>query len=80
MSDALITVIGVIGASFLTFLGSMYSTRKSASKTEALILYRLGIIEEKQDKYNNVIERTFKLESRADLHDQRIVELEKHNH
>ena len=77
MSDASITVLGVIGAALLTFIGSIYATRKTASKTEALIVYRIDKLEEKVDKHNSVIERTYKLEGRADLLCQRIDDLEK---
>lgn len=37
-----------------------------------LILYRLGELEKKQDKHNAVIERTFRLEERAELHEEKL--------
>ena len=38
----------------------------------ALIAYRLDKLEEKVDKHNSVIERTFKLEEQAALIEERI--------
>lgn len=41
-------------------------------KTRALIDFRMQIIETKQDKFNNVIERTYKLEEVTALHEEKI--------
>lgn len=41
-------------------------------KTVALLEYRLMELEKKVDKHNNVIERTYDLESRADVFDEKI--------
>lgn len=41
-------------------------------KTRALIDFRMQIIENKQDKFNNVIERTYKLEEVTALHEEKI--------
>ncbi len=41
-------------------------------KSSALIAYRLDKLEEKVDKHNSVIERTFKLEEQAALIEERI--------
>lgn len=51
-----------------TLAGVYFSNRKSA----ALIAYRLEQLEKKQDKYNNLQERTFQLEETAALHEERI--------
>ncbi len=34
--------------------------------------YRIGQLEKKQEKYNNLIERTFKLEERMEVVDEKI--------
>lgn len=44
----------------------------SNSKTRALIEYRLMELEKKQDRHNDVIERTYKLEEHTALQEQRI--------
>lgn len=36
------------------------------NKTQALIEYRLDKVEDKMDKHNNLVERTYKLEQRVD--------------
>lgn len=55
MSERIIVaLIGVLG----TFAGSFFTNRKSM----ALIMYRLEQLEEKVNKHNNLIERTYELE------------------
>ena len=44
--------------------------------TKTLIAYRLEKLEEKVDKHNNLIERTYKLEEQTVLLDQRVDQLE----
>ncbi len=57
---ALIAFAGTLGGSFL-------AQRKSA----ALIAYRLEQLENKVNKHNNLVERTYKLEKRCDLQDEK---------
>lgn len=47
----------------VTGLCALAGTYLAHNKTTALILYRLDKLEEKQDKHNNLIERTYKVES-----------------
>jgi hypothetical protein len=58
---ALIAFVGTLGGSFL-------AQRVSA----ALIAYRLEQLEKKVDKHNSVIERTFKLEERCEVFDEKM--------
>ena len=60
----IIAVLSMVG----TLAGAYLANRKSS----ALIAYRLDKLEEKVDKHNSVIERTFKLEEQAALIDERI--------
>lgn len=60
----IIAVLSMVG----TLAGAYLSNRKSS----ALIAYRLEKLEEKVDKHNSVIERTFKLEEQAALIEERI--------
>ena len=64
MSEGIIVaLIGVIG----TFAGSYFTNRK----TMALIEYRLKQLEEKVNKHNNLIERTYELEKEvAVIHEE----------
>lgn len=41
-------------------------------KTVALIDYRLGQLEAKVEKHNNLVERTYELEKVTDLHEEKI--------
>lgn len=76
-----IAVLSFIG----TLLGAYFANRKSA----AIMEYRLEQLEKKVDKHNTVIERTYALEKRADVIDEKIkvannriadLESEKGNH
>lgn len=65
MSDtiwvAIISLVGTLGG---TFGGIMASSR--------LTNYRIEQLEKKMEKYNNVIERTFKLEKTQEVHSEKI--------
>lgn len=50
-----------------TLAGSYFGQRKST----ALISYRLEQLEDKVHKHNNLIERTYQLEKRCDLYDEK---------
>lgn len=62
-------------------------TEKSHQDNIVLIDYRLKQLEKKVDKHNNLIERTYDLERRADVMEEkikvgnnRISDLERHEH
>lgn len=56
----------------LSMVGTLAGTYLANRKSSALIAYRLDKLEEKVDKHNSVIERTFKLEEQAALIEERI--------
>ena len=58
MTEAWATVSVGLLSLFGTLLGSYWSNRKG----QALIAYRLEQLEDKVNKHNNLIERTYKLE------------------
>lgn len=59
MNDAIIVaLLGFAG----TLLGSLFGVLTAQKLTQ----YRLGQLEEKVNKHNNLIERTFRLEGRMD--------------
>ena len=65
MTDAIIVaVLGLVG----TLAGSYLANRKSA----ALVAYRLEQLEQKVNKHNNLIERTYALEESVALLDERV--------
>lgn len=56
----------------LSMVGTLADAYLANRKSSALIAYRLDKLEEKVDKHNSVIERTFKLEEQAALIEERI--------
>ena len=61
MLEAIIT--GVI-----TLAGTIITVLVANSKT----IYRIEQLEKKQDKYNNLQERTYNLETKTQLHEEKI--------
>ena len=59
-----VAVLSLVG----TLVGTYFSNRRSA----ALLDYRLSQLEKKVDKHNTVIERTYALEKRAEVVDEKI--------
>ena len=65
MSDTIIVaLLSLVG----TLAGSYFASRKST----ALIAYRLEQLEEKVNKHNQVVERTFRLEDNDKLMEEKI--------
>ena len=60
-------IVGVL--SLLGTLGGAYFANR---KSSALIAYRLEQLEEKVNKHNGVIERTYNLEKRVEVDEQRL--------
>lgn len=54
--------------SLFTLIGVIIANRKQT----ALVTYRLEQLEKKQDKHNQVIERTYKLEQKVDDLEKRV--------
>jgi hypothetical protein len=68
MTEAIIVAIFSLCG---TLAGAYMANRKSS----ALIAYRLEQLEEKVNKHNNVIERTFELEKRISVDEEKIAHL-----
>lgn len=66
------TVISALITGLVAIVVNIFSNKAQHEKTTALIEYRLLELEKKQDKHNNLIERTFELEKRADVVDEKI--------
>lgn len=72
MSEAVIVaLLGFAG----TLLGSLFGVLAAQKLTQ----YRLSQLEEKVNKHNNLIERTFKLEGRMDEAEHDIRDLKKYH-
>lgn len=61
----------------LSFLGTAIGSIGGILASNRLVVYRLEQLEKKQDKYNNVIERTYKLEERMTVAETEIADIRK---
>ncbi|MDD4565508.1 MAG: hypothetical protein PHE79_08580 [Eubacteriales bacterium] len=61
---------------FIAFLGTMAGTAGGIIASSKLTNFRLQKLEEKVDKHNSVIERTFRLEEQIKVANHRIGDLE----
>lgn len=69
MTQAIVVALITGGLSLIgTLCGAYFANRKSS----ALIAYRLEQLEEKVNKHNNLVERTYKLEERTELQEEKI--------
>lgn len=66
------TIIGNIIVALLALAGSVYGTYKANSKNQALIAYRLEQLEKKVDKHNSAVERTYELERKMDVLEEKM--------
>ena len=64
MESIIVAALALIG----TLAGSYMANRKSS----ALIAYRLEQLEKKVQAHNNLVERTYKLEERAEVFEEKI--------
>lgn len=65
--DWSVIIVGV-----LALTGTLVGSYMSNNKNKALVVYRLQQLEEKVDKHNKVIERTYKIEEHEEIIDERI--------
>lgn len=71
------TIISAAITAVVTLAVCLITNHAQAEKTRALIDYRVSELEKKQDKHNNLIERTFKLEGQMTEIQHEIVDLKK---
>ena len=71
------TVLAAAISGVVTLVVCLITNHAQAEKTRALIDYRVNELEKKQDKHNNLIERTFKLEGQMTELQHEIVDLKK---
>lgn len=72
MTEAIITGIVAIAVCMINNFFQQRSSREQSNKTISMIDYKLSELTKRVDKHNNVIERTYKLEERAALHDEQM--------
>ena len=56
----------------IAFAGTLSGSFLAQRKSTALIAYRLEQLENKVNKHNNLIDRTYKLEERCEVFDEKI--------
>jgi uncharacterized protein (DUF2164 family) len=66
------SIVVALIAALGSFLGVFYSNRRAARDSAALIDYRIGQLEEKVDRHNNMIERTYRLEENQAVIEEKI--------
>lgn len=71
------TIIAAAITGAVTLAVCVITNHAQAEKTRALLDYRLHQLEKKQDKHNNLMERTFRLEGKMDEVAHEIVDLKK---
>lgn len=62
------SVIGVV----ITVVWGNKKTAKTAEKQTELTIYRINQLEQKVNKHNNLIERTYAIEKRLDVDEEKI--------
>lgn len=60
----------IVGA--LALIGTLAGTYFANRKSTALLAYRLEQLEEKVDKHNSIIERTYRLEEQSALQEEKL--------
>lgn len=68
-STIIVAIIGLVGSGLGAFAGVMTSAK--------LTQYRIQKLEEKVDKHNNLIERTYRLEGRVTEVEHEVQDLKK---
>jgi len=56
----------------IAFAGTLSGSFLAQHKTTALIAYRLEQLEDKVNKHNNLIDRTYRLEERCEVFDEKM--------
>lgn len=69
---AIITSVFTFAGVVITVLYGNKKTRDSVKEQTELTLYRIEQLERKQDKHNGVIERTYKVEDRLNVIDEKL--------
>ena len=77
MTTEIITFLSSACSGILAIVVCIINNKYQNSKTLALLDLRLKTLEEKVDKHNNLVERTYRLEERTAVQDEKIETLEK---
>ena len=72
MSPELVGFLSSSASGIVAIIVCLINNRYQNSKITALLEYRLSALEVKVDKHNNLIERTYELERRTDIQEEKI--------
>ena len=72
MTVAIIAGISTVVGALISGAVSLAVSKNQHDKTVAVIEVRLDSLQKTVDKHNNLIERVYELEGRADVHDEKI--------
>ncbi len=61
------TILAAVISGAVTLIVCMVNNHAQAQKTRALLDYRLSELEKKVDKHNQVLERTYRLETEMEV-------------
>lgn len=61
-----------IVVALIAFAGTLAGSYFAQRKTTALVVYRLEQLENKVNKHNNIIERTYKIEQKCAVYDEQL--------
>lgn len=64
--------VSTIIVAFLALVGTLTGAYLSNSKTKALLAYRLERLEERVNKHNNLVERTYRIEEDQEILKEKI--------
>ena len=73
------TVLAAAISAAVTLAVCLIQNHAQAEKTRALLNYRLGELEKKQDRHNRLMERTFRLEGQMTEVVHEILDLKKYH-
>lgn len=77
MTPEIMAFLSSTCSGMLAIIVCLINNKYQNSKTLALLDLRLKTLEEKVDKHNNLVERTYRLEERTAVQDEKIERLEK---
>lgn len=72
MNDVIVVALIGAAASIAGSIMTMMVSAKKAKEQANLTLYRIDQLENKVQKHNNLIERTYRLEESAHIYDEKI--------
>lgn len=64
--------VSTIIVAFLALVGTLTGAYLSNSKTKALLAYRLERLEERVNKHNHLVERTYRIEEEQEIIKEKI--------